>query len=36
MWPRSVVYRIEDEVVYVVAVAHAKRKPEYWRRRTKP
>lgn len=35
-FPFSVVYRIEDEVVYVVAVAHAKRRPEYWRRRTKP
>lgn len=32
-FPFSVVYRIEDDVVYVVAVAHAKRRPEYWRRR---
>jgi toxin ParE1/3/4 len=34
-FPFSVVYRIEDEVVYVVAVAHAKQRPEYWRRRKK-
>ncbi len=35
-FPFSVVYRIEDDVVYVVAVAHAKQRPEYWRRRKKP
>ncbi len=28
-FPFSVVYRIEDDVVYVVAVAHAKQRPEY-------
>src|SRR5262249_6121105 len=35
-FPFSVVYRIEDDVVYVVAIAHAKRRPEYWRRRRSP
>jgi plasmid stabilization system protein ParE len=37
-FPFSVVYRIDedDDVVYVVAVAHAKQRPEYWRRRKKP
>jgi plasmid stabilization system protein ParE len=35
-FPFSVVYRIEDDGVYVVAVAHAKQRPEYWRRRNKP
>ena len=35
-FPFSVVYRIGDDVVYVVAVAHAKQQPEYWRRRKKP
>ncbi len=35
-FPFSVVYRVEDDVVYVVAVAHAKQRPEYWRRRKKP
>jgi len=35
-FPFSIVYRIEDDAVYVVAVAHAKRRPEYWRRRKKP
>jgi toxin ParE1/3/4 len=32
-FPFSVVYRVEPDAVYVVAVAHAKRRPEYWRRR---
>jgi plasmid stabilization system protein ParE len=35
-FPFSVVYRVEEDVVYVVAVAHAKQRPEYWRRRKKP
>ncbi|MBI3932965.1 MAG: type II toxin-antitoxin system RelE/ParE family toxin [Acidobacteria bacterium] len=35
-FPFSVVYRIDGDVVYVVAVAHAKRRPEYWRRRKRP
>jgi plasmid stabilization system protein ParE len=37
-FPYSLVYRIDDQdhVVYVVAVAHAKKRPEYWRRRKKP
>jgi toxin ParE1/3/4 len=35
-FPFSVVYRVEDEAIYVVAVAHAKRRPEYWRGRKKP
>lgn len=35
-FPFSIVYRTEADVVYVVAVAHAKRRPEYWRRRKKP
>jgi len=34
-FPFSVVYRIEEDAVYVVAVAHAKKRPEYWRRRRK-
>jgi len=33
-YPFSIVYRFEDGTVYVVAVAHAKRRPGYWRRRT--
>lgn len=34
-FPFSLVYRFDDDVIYVVAVAHAKRRPEYWRRRKK-
>ena len=32
-FPFSVVFRVEDDAVYVVAVAHAKQRPEYWRHR---
>jgi len=33
-FPFSIVYRISDEQVFLVAVAHQHRRPEYWRRRT--
>jgi plasmid stabilization system protein ParE len=32
-FPFSIVYLDEQDVVKVVAVAHAKRRPGYWRRR---
>ena len=32
-FPLLVVYRIRPDVVYVVAVAHAKRRPGYWMNR---
>jgi toxin ParE1/3/4 len=32
-FPFSVVYAVEDAVVYIVAVAHGSREPEYWRPR---
>jgi plasmid stabilization system protein ParE len=32
-FPYMVVYRVTDEKLQVVAVAHGKRKPGYWRRR---
>ena len=32
-YPFTIVYRVEDDTVYVIAVAHAKRRPGYWRRR---
>jgi plasmid stabilization system protein ParE len=32
-FPFSVVYRCSAAVILVVAIAHAKRKPGYWRRR---
>jgi plasmid stabilization system protein ParE len=32
-FPYNVVYRIRDDDIYVVAVAHSSRRPGYWRRR---
>jgi toxin ParE1/3/4 len=32
-YPYSVVYRLAGGVVWVIAVAHGKRHPEYWRNR---
>ena len=32
-FPYVVVYRVRPKDVYVVAVAHAKRRPEYWKDR---
>ena len=32
-FPYRVVYLVVDEIVDVIAVAHAKRRPGYWRRR---
>jgi plasmid stabilization system protein ParE len=32
-FPFEVVYRATDEAIQVVAVAHTRRKPGYWRRR---
>lgn len=32
-YPFSIVYRVEKATVYAIAVAHAKRRPGYWRRR---
>jgi len=34
-FPFSVVYYVSDAVVCIVAIAHAKRKPGYWRARVK-
>jgi plasmid stabilization system protein ParE len=33
-FPFRVVYRLVDDRVLVVAIAHAKRRPGYWRHRT--
>ncbi|MCI0378281.1 MAG: type II toxin-antitoxin system RelE/ParE family toxin [Gemmataceae bacterium] len=33
-FPYLVIYRERDDYVWVVAIAHAKRKPEYWMDRT--
>ncbi len=32
-FPFSVVYRLKGEVIQIVAIAHAKRRPGYWRER---
>ena len=32
-FPFSVVYRAEDHRIVIVAIAHARRRPRYWRRR---
>ena len=32
-FPFFLVYRVRDERVEIVAVAHARRRPGYWRRR---
>lgn len=33
-FPFSVIYRFDEEIVYVVAVMHNSRKPGYWLKRT--
>lgn len=35
-WPYSIVYTVERDTIVVWAIAHHKRKPGYWRRRTPP
>ena len=35
IFPLYIAYIIRDETIYVVAIAHAKRKPNYWKERTK-
>lgn len=35
-FPFSVVYRLEPDAVIVIAVAHARRRPGYWRKRRTP
>jgi hypothetical protein len=32
-YPYQVVYRIEGDKIVVIATAHAKRKPRYWKDR---
>ena len=33
-FPYSIIYRVWDDYIYVVAVAHHRRRPGYWRDRT--
>jgi len=32
-FPYSVVYRLEEDRIFILAVAHQKRRPRYWARR---
>src|SRR5262245_61835417 len=32
-YPFFVVYKVHDTAIWVVAIAHAKRRPDYWRTR---
>ncbi|MGA3372559.1 MAG: type II toxin-antitoxin system RelE/ParE family toxin [Terracidiphilus sp.] len=32
-FPYSVIFQEKDEIILIVAVAHAKRRPGYWRKR---
>jgi hypothetical protein len=32
-FPYSIVYRFDSETVYVIAVAHSSRSPDYWHER---
>lgn len=34
-FPFNVLYSVENEIIVIVAVAHQKRRPTYWRRRLK-
>lgn len=32
-FPYSLIYFVEDQLIHIVAVAHGKRRPGYWRKR---
>jgi toxin ParE1/3/4 len=32
-FPFQIIFRVSGEILYIVAVAHAKRRPGYWKRR---
>jgi len=32
-FPYRIVYRVRDEDIYIVAIAHSSRRPDYWRDR---
>lgn len=33
VFPYALVYRIEGDTIWIIAVAHSSRRPNYWRRR---
>lgn len=35
-FPYSIVYRVKDNLCEVLAIAHAKRRPDYWKHRLTP
>lgn len=35
-FPNRIVYFVHDDLLVIVAVAHAKRRPGYWRERVAP
>ena len=35
-FPYSVIYQEKDDVILIIAVAHAKRRPGYWKKRLNP
>ena len=32
-FPYTIIYRVEDEIIIVLAIAHLHRKPKYWKER---
>ena len=32
-YPFQIIYRDDDQRIYIIAIAHAKRRPGYWKRR---
>ncbi len=32
-FPYSIIFRVDSDRIYVIAVAHAKRRPGYWKDR---
>ena len=35
-FPYQLIYRVQDDRIQILAVAHLRRKPRYWRRRVPP
>jgi len=33
-FPYSVIYEVNDDIIWVIAIVHASREPDYWRDRT--
>ena len=32
-FPYAIIYRVEGDVIWIIAVSHTSRRPNYWRRR---